>query len=517
MSRIAQSTGLILITALLLCSNAAKAITAEITTYQRERGPYGRSLVLDLNGSPLRLLLNPSTVTSDTTVLTGLGQTTSYENDSFTGIVEGEKNSWVRLTITKTKLTGVYSTQGQRFEVATDQYGVISVKPLADNHPIGNPISASRSRSPLADTQTKVTRIAKIGIIVDSQYNEIFDGNGLEKALSIINAVDGIYREEFGLGIQVAKVINIIDRQSDPFNFGPVLIEQMLRNLRDYRMNSQDLTDISLVHLFSGNPNTDEPVGLAWIDTACRTDGFDVGISTPYRHDILLAAHEIAHNLGAQHDSDTACSVEHDKIMWPYISSNTSQFFSSCTLESVAASLEASCHAETIDVQVSLEQSVIAADTITAIVRNNDQLRTSPSAMLSIDLPDNTTATPLQGDCDSPDRDIHCDVGTLLPGAEETIIVQFDQTENFSEKIHFLLENQDSADPYPENNLASLKIDNGAITPVTATYLAAVNPEGGNSGTQIHTGIGAILLPGMLMGLLLKLTTGNRRKLRVNR
>ena len=60
-------------------------------------------------------------------------------------------------------------------------------------------------------------------------------------------------------------------------------------------------SSVSLAHLFSGNTAIDEPVGLAWIDTACRSDGYDVGISTPYQHDILLAAHEIAHNLGLGH------------------------------------------------------------------------------------------------------------------------------------------------------------------------------------------------------------------------
>lgn len=512
MNRIGRSASLILFTTILLATTAADAMTAKITAYQREASTsYDRSLELELDGSTIRLLLNPSYVTSETTVLTALGQPTSHQNTSFTGIIEGDKNSWVRLSMSKTKLTGVFSKQGHRFEIDTDRLGRITVEPLADNHEEGNPNTATRTRNTLATTPTEVTRLAKIAIVVDSQYNDTFSGSGLEKALSIINAVDGIYREEFGLGLQVTKVLNIVNRQSDPFNYGPVPIEQMLRNFREYRMNSQDLADVSLVHLFTGNPNTDEPVGLAWIDTACRTDGYDVGISTPYRHDILLAAHEIAHNLGAQHDTDTACAVQQDKVMWPYISSNTSQYFSSCTLASVAASLENSCHAETIDLQVSLEQSSVTSDTITAIVRNNDSLRANASAVLSIDLPQNSIATALEGDCNFPDSDLQCDIGTLLPGAEETIIVQFDQIEGLSASVHFLVENNDSADPRPENNLVSANITNGTITPVAAQPPADLS--GGNSGEKAYTGIGSLALSGLFMMVLALLISGfNHRK-----
>lgn len=513
MNRIARSAGYILISSFLLATTATQAVTAKITAYQRESSTsYDRSLALDVGGTAIRLLLNPSYVTAETTVLTALGQPTSHQNTSYTGIVDGEKNSWVRLSISKTKLTGVFSKQGHRFEIDTDRLGKITIEPLAENHEEGNPNTARRSRNILAVAPIEVTRLAKIAIVVDSQYNDTFSGSGLDKALSIINAVDGIYREEFGLGLQVTKVLNIVNRQNDPFNYGPVPIEQMLRNFREYRMNSQDLSDVSLVHLFTGNPNTDEPVGLAWIDTACRTDGYDVGISTPYLHDILLAAHEIAHNLGAQHDTDTACAVQQDKVMWPYISSNTSQYFSSCTLESVAASLENSCHTETIDLQVSLQQSNSASDTITAVVKNNDLLRANPSAVLSIDLPQNSSATALEGDCNFPDNDLKCDIGTLLPGEEETIIVQLSQIEELSASVHFTVENNESADPNPENNLVSININNGAITALNPQPIADL--AGGNSGDDINTGIGAMSLPGLFLILFyLRLATGNRRRL----
>ena len=509
MNRVIWSASVLIISTLLLGTSVAQAMSAKIVSYQSENASnFDRSLTLEVNNKTIRFMLNPSYVTARTKVVGSQGQANRHENKAFTGIVEDEKNSWVRITMTRTHLSGVFSRHGNRYEIDTDRLGNITISPLADNQSHNAPQNALQTRSALATVAPQVTRVADIGIVVDSQYNNIFRGNGLDKALSIINAVDGIYREEFGLGLRVTKVVNILDANNDPLNYGPVPIEQMLRNFRFYRMNSDDFNDVSLVHLFSGNANTDEPVGLAWINTACRADGYDVGISTPYRHDVLLAAHEIAHNLGAQHDSDTACATQDDKVMWPYISSNTSQYFSSCTLESVNASLQNSCHIETIDLQVSLQQST--DDTITATVKNNDYSRANNSAVLSIDLPENSIATALEGDCTIPDIDLKCDIGTLLPGAEETIVVQFGQIDELSATVHFSVANEDTADPQPLNNLVAMNITNGTITALNAQPSSPIFLDAGIGG---NSGAGAISASGILV--LLGFGISRRRKTRI--
>ena len=315
---------------------------------------------------------------------------------------------------------------------------------------------ADQLRQPLASSATpNVSHVVDVAIAIDSQYNDLHQGHGLEKALSIINSVDGIYREEFGIALRVVSALNVTDRNNDPFDFGNVTIETMLRGLRDYRMQSTQFNDASLVHLFTGNRNTDAPVGLAWIDTACRTDGYDVGLSTPYRHEILLAAHEIAHNLGAMHDTDTACNIESDKVMWPYISNQTSQNFSSCTRTSVRRSLQNSCHLETLDLQVSL----FADDehTYTATVRNNDRALSSTSSTLTFDLPANTTATALDGDCSAPNEKMECSIGTLLPGAENHVrlsVENFDDT--IAQQLVATVDSNDLPDLSYDNNTASI-------------------------------------------------------------
>lgn len=325
------------------------------------------TLKLDINGQVLRLNLHPGSVIGSYTKVANLaGHSLNSLNNrfrSFRGSIHGESDSWVRLAIHGGTLSGVISRQGNRYQLGGTSTSLITLKPLseakrfaANSHSLKSHADQLRQQQSTknASASMQVSHVVDMAIIVDSQYNELHNGNGLQKALSIINSVDGIYREEFGIALRVVSALNVSDLRNDPFDFGNVTIEKMLRGLRDYRMRSKQFDDASLVHLFTGNRNSDAPVGLAWIDTACRSDGYDVGLSTPYRHEILLAAHEIAHNLGAQHDTDTACRVDNDKVMWPFISSHTSQNFSSCTRSSVRQSLQNSCHVKTRDVQVSL-------------------------------------------------------------------------------------------------------------------------------------------------------------------
>ena len=351
---------------------------------------YTQQMQLSANGEILSLLLRPSRVTGNLSVVDNFGSVQGVPVRTYIGKIEGDDNSWVRLTQGSDSLDGIISRYGKRFRLQQKGNQPVEIKPLADKHDLrvtltNNPLS--RTAANVVKPAQPVTRIAKIAIAVDSKYNALHNGKGLEYALSLINSVDGIYREEFGLALQVESAINVIDAAADPFNYGNIAIEPMLRSFRDYRMRTPLIDeDVSLVHLFSGNKPADEPVGLAWIDTACRTDGYDVGISTHYAHDILLVAHEIAHNLGAHHDNETACAASTDKVMWPYISAGTSQHFSSCTVKAVKRSLARSCHAEVVDLE--LAATVDSGSTAGITVKNNDSFRASPAAALAIDLPE---------------------------------------------------------------------------------------------------------------------------------
>jgi len=336
---------LIRVTAMLLRVTAIIALFAISLPVHAE---YTNKLSVTANGQVLHLLLRPSQVTQNTSIYSLTGQSLPLPVRTYAGKVQGDPHSWVRLTKTANTLDGVISRFDKRFRITQNGNDPIQIEPLAGKHNSNITITHSPlkvSSRPLPETPP-ITHAVDIGIVVDSGFNALHNGQGLSYAMGIINSIDGIYQEEFGLSLRVKTAINIQDPDNDPLDFGAVKVESMLRSFRQFRLSNRQLdTSVSLVHLFTGNQPTDEPVGLAWIDTACRPDGYDVGLSTKYRHDVLLASHEIAHNLGALHDTDTACAVSTDKVMWPYISAGTSQHFSSCTVNSVKSSLKNSCHA----------------------------------------------------------------------------------------------------------------------------------------------------------------------------
>lgn len=458
---------------------------------------YTKQMHLSANGQALTLLLQPSQVTRNTRVVDNNGNDIYSGVKTYTGKIKGDTNSWVRLTESAKGLDGVISRFGKRFRLQQTTHGTTSIKSLADTHDHDITLTSHNGNRTALNSvyNSEVTRVARIGIVVDSSYNAKHDGNGLDYALSLINAVDGIYREEFGLALQVETAINIVSAASDPFIFGNVEIETMLRGFRNYRIQSGLLDqNISLAHLFTGNRPIDEPVGLAWIDTACRTDGYDVGLSTPYQHDILLTAHEIAHNLGALHDTETACAASTDKVMWPYISAGTSQQFSSCTVETVKRRLANSCHAEAIDLELAL--SVDTGNTVHATVRNTDLVRAMPAATLAIDLPEGGSATTLQGDCDQQQLNaehIECAIGTLAPGADSVVVFQVDSL--ITDELFASVEPQQYVDVIKHNNSGAITMsaDNLVVVmqPVADESLATIQSDptpqetmvGGNSGT----------------------------------
>lgn len=361
----------------ILCS---VAIICSLSATAANASEYPHQMKLAAGGQDLTLLLKPSRVTHTLQVIDTNGSRKGAPVRTYIGKIKGDQNSWVRLTKSINKTDGVISRFGKRFRFQQTGNRPLRIQPLADNHDRRVTLTSNRSNA-RSNAMPPLTRVVRLAIVVDSKFNARHRGQGLEYALGLINSVDGIFREEFGIALQVETAINITDRHSDPLNFDNTTVEQMLRGFRDYRMNTRLIgNNVSMVHLFTGNTPTDEPVGLAWIDTACRTDGYDVGLSTHYRHDILLAAHELAHNLGALHDTDTSCATSSDKVMWPYISSATTQQFSSCTIASVKRSLARSCHATAADQELAM--------TTPRNKLQNNPLQTNTAALLAAELPD---------------------------------------------------------------------------------------------------------------------------------
>ncbi len=347
--------------------NAAKIISKTQITHPI----YQWHMAVESGGKNYELLLKPSDLLQNTALPDNVDSTSApHKIEALEGIVEGEPDSWVRLTVEGNTLTGTLSIEGKRkplLAAATDGTlgyynrllrsdinGITAnqradgLKPPQARNAIDNYLNHIQSQNRKSNRGTEVSHIVRLGVVIDSQFNHYHGGRGFQKALSILNTTDGIFREEFGIALHIESMVVIAERKQDPMNIGYKTMEQIIRNFQLYRSATDKLgNDIGLATLFTGNKNSDRPLGLAWIGTACRTDGYDVSVVTPFSNANLLTTHEIAHSLGAPHDADTSCG-ESNFLMSRNISYSTKQRFSRCSVKSVRALLARSkCHIRT--------------------------------------------------------------------------------------------------------------------------------------------------------------------------
>ncbi len=252
-------------------------------------------------------------------------------------------------------------------------------------------------------TGVNVPRILRLGIVVDSRFNDHHGGQGLNRALSLINVIDGIYQQQLGVAIQLEAVVDYTNAQTDPLRNLRGSVENILAVFGNIRQTDPQLpANLTMVHLFTGLRDPDGVLGLGWIGTACRTDGFDVSLSTPFEFDALLAAHEMAHNLGAGHDNTAACASNSSRLMWPRLSSRTQPEFSDCSLLAIAPGIAASCNIDNIDLAIS-QQLLPSANANERVVRltatNLDPSRVAPGVRTLIDLPADSSVIDLPANC----------------------------------------------------------------------------------------------------------------------
>ena len=188
--------------------------------------------------------------------------------------------------------------------------------------------------------------VLRIGIVVDSRFDERHAGRGLERALAVVNGVDGLFRDALGLGLSIDAVRVHDDPAADPLRDGGDTVESMLETFRLVRDADPVLpADLALVHLFTGLHDARGAFGLGHVDGLCRAEGRATALSTPFAFDMLLAAHEIAHVVGATHDDDPACAglATESDLMWSTLSGATRASFSACSAAAVERALDSGC------------------------------------------------------------------------------------------------------------------------------------------------------------------------------
>ena len=483
----------------------------------------------------MTVLLNESDTISDVKVK-GAQVSANTKVDAFSGIVMGQPDSWVRITIKNKSVRGMISVYGERIKLVPvtsggslsdfntlllgDADGNISdgpdhvLVPPKSEDPLNNYLRGIRQVNSSQLQPGEVSQVAQIGVVIDSKYNDYFGGLALDEALSILNTTDGIFREQIGIALKVDSVIIINDRENDPFNLGSVTMETMMRNFRDYRLGDNDLgSDIGLATLFSANKNNDAALGLAWIGSACRTDGFDVSVVTPYRDPALLSTHEIGHTMGAPHDTDTSCDAQKNHIMWPFLSSALGNTFSSCSKESIATTMAANnCHVDAIDLSVALDN--VNTNNLNFSVNNQDQQRATPDAIVQVSGPGIGNSN-LPKNCKRTGSDAaECSVGTLSPLQSKDYRIEFSNPA--AENAEFLVSVQGIGflDVVTNNNSIQTDISgavNNVVAPINNDVVSLNAGSGSSGGNNFASAEGGGLFQPVAVALLALLVFIRRR------
>lgn len=161
-------------------------------------------------------------------------------------------------------------------------------------------------------------RVLEVGTEADYEFVQIHGSETNSYIRAVLNAVDVIYASNLGVRIKVAG-----QRASstDPGRRGTIDALGLLEEFRRGAFASNSPADVR--HLFTGRSIEGLTIGIAYVAAACTSGGrYGVGLSRNVSAGLqpFLAAHEIAHNLSANHDGEA------NSIMNPAITEENNRF-----------------------------------------------------------------------------------------------------------------------------------------------------------------------------------------------
>jgi hypothetical protein len=245
---------------------------------------------------------------------------------TFKGKIEGAADSEVRLTIDDEKIEGFFEANGERFFIeparnyseaaAADEFVVYreadatgaAVCDLAEKIERGRELAAANlanaAAAPLA------FRVIEIATDADFQYLAVF-GNDAARAngeiQSILNMAEPVYERELGLTFSI--VFQHTWTTGDPFN--GIDRPSLLTSFQNYWNANFPATQIrrDIAHLFTGKTFA-RGGGYAYIGEACDpVNGYGLSGYVDFQSgQVLVTAHEIGHNLGANHVDTGDCA-----------------------------------------------------------------------------------------------------------------------------------------------------------------------------------------------------------------
>ncbi len=249
--------------------------------------------------------------------------------NTYKGTIEGESFSQVRLTIDSETVAGFFVSAGSRYFiepasrhsdfakkgdfVVYKEGDFLNREGLACFSEFQESIESGKNYVfPNGTADLTELRVMELATEADFEYVSQYGGavTSNNQILSILNMVEGLYENELGLTIEVvfqhswttADSYSTTSPGTDPNC--QTAIGKVLCNFKNYWNTSFPVSQNprDTAHLWSGKSNIQNQ-GFAFLRVVCNpTSAYGVSGTSPWEEArLLIPAHEIGHNLGANH------------------------------------------------------------------------------------------------------------------------------------------------------------------------------------------------------------------------